>query len=872
MAKYIVQHRRGSAAQWAAKDTIIPMEGEIVIEIDEENSLHKLKIGDGVHTYAELAYLMAGDEVVTQVLAEVKPRVVTVDLSETWTQDADGKYSQTITIDNITAHSRLDLQPTADMLAEFKQLGLVFVTENNGGTITVYSVGNIPLKSYTMQATIIETECDDDTCVVGIPVGTPVAQSDWNQSDNTKSDYIKNKPTLSTVATSGSYSDLSDKPTIPTKTSELTNDSGFITGYTEADPTVPSHVKGITTGDISNWNAKATTTYVDTKVAGIVDTAPEALNTLNELAAALGDDPNFATTVMTEIGKKVDKTTTVNGQALSGNVTITSVNHATTADSANQVLINRSGSDTYFPIILTNSGDGTTTKVDSVYASTNNTVTMNPATGAVKAAKFEGNATSATKATYDGIGRNIADTLNSKSSLMHDYLVSAGDGSTHYYKLLTLTPTDAYIDSYYEFDVVARTNKYATIRVFLVTPSTKYISNAYVTYDGNMGNAISAYVYKDGANGVSRLEVWGTVGSWDSWYIFPKTYRYNSGLTLTWNCVEGSALPTDATETITLTPHEVGKIRIPETAMDGVFPIMFANEGYCYTPTSGIGLNPSTGNIVANNFYGALKGTADAATQDGNGNTISTYYMKRGIYERIEGTSSAHKNLNDYTTAGFYNVKTAHVDNCPSGIGIDAVLLVYQWDSSGYECQEITESAASTTARRWIRHKNGSTWTAWVEVITSDNIGSQSVKSAQAIQCYSAGDYTGITISDLKTALKNWLATAGVGARFVFSANAHWIDYWNTNSSATLSGGTTWSIERVDGYIGLNSYAFLRVNEFTMTYGELYISLNNGQWSSVYSNINSSNIGSQSVASAKALGGGGITATYNSSTNTVTFE
>ena len=32
---------------------------------------------------------------------------------------------------------------------------------------------------------------------------------------------------LSTVATSGSYNDLNDKPTIPTKTSDLTNDSNF---------------------------------------------------------------------------------------------------------------------------------------------------------------------------------------------------------------------------------------------------------------------------------------------------------------------------------------------------------------------------------------------------------------------------------------------------------------------------------------------------------------------------------------------------------------------------------------------------------------------------------------------------------------------
>ena len=44
---------------------------------------------------------------------------------------------------------------------------------------------------------------------------------------------------------------------IPTKTSDLTNDSGFITGYTETDPTVPSHVKNITQANITNWNNKS---------------------------------------------------------------------------------------------------------------------------------------------------------------------------------------------------------------------------------------------------------------------------------------------------------------------------------------------------------------------------------------------------------------------------------------------------------------------------------------------------------------------------------------------------------------------------------------------------------------------------------------
>lgn len=57
-------------------------------------------------------------------------------------------------------------------------------------------------------------------------------------------------------------------------------------------------VKGVT---ISNL---ATVSYVDTEVAGLVDSSPATLDTLNELAAALGDDPNFATTTATSIGLK----------------------------------------------------------------------------------------------------------------------------------------------------------------------------------------------------------------------------------------------------------------------------------------------------------------------------------------------------------------------------------------------------------------------------------------------------------------------------------------------------------------------------------------------------------------------------------------
>lgn len=85
-----------------------------------------------------------------------------------------------------------------------------------------------------------------------------------------KADTAVQPGSLSTVATSGSYSDLIDKPTIPS-----------ITGL-------------------------ASETYVNTQISNLVDSAPTTLNTLNELAAALGDDANFATTLTTSLGLKAN--------------------------------------------------------------------------------------------------------------------------------------------------------------------------------------------------------------------------------------------------------------------------------------------------------------------------------------------------------------------------------------------------------------------------------------------------------------------------------------------------------------------------------------------------------------------------------------
>jgi len=66
----------------------------------------------------------------------------------------------------------------------------------------------------------------------------------------------------------------------------------------------PDQITLTTASTGTNTTAPATTAFVQQEVSALVDSSPEALNTLNELAAALGDDANFSTTVTNSIATK----------------------------------------------------------------------------------------------------------------------------------------------------------------------------------------------------------------------------------------------------------------------------------------------------------------------------------------------------------------------------------------------------------------------------------------------------------------------------------------------------------------------------------------------------------------------------------------
>jgi len=131
------------------------------------------------------------------------------------------------------------------------------ISDGAGGTVSVET----DLTGYA-------TETYVNTQISNIDYSSYATQTDLTNGLATK----VNTSSIATVALTGNYNDLLNKPTIPS-----------LSGY-------------------------ATETYVDNAVSNLIDSAPGTLDTLNELAAALGDDANFASTITNSLATKADIT------------------------------------------------------------------------------------------------------------------------------------------------------------------------------------------------------------------------------------------------------------------------------------------------------------------------------------------------------------------------------------------------------------------------------------------------------------------------------------------------------------------------------------------------------------------------------------
>ena len=86
--------------------------------------------------------------------AGVKLTSITL-LASAW-KGGESPYSQVVAVEGVSVNSMVSMQPSVEQLDIFHDKDIAFTTENDGGIVTVYAIGDKPLNDYTIQATIME--------------------------------------------------------------------------------------------------------------------------------------------------------------------------------------------------------------------------------------------------------------------------------------------------------------------------------------------------------------------------------------------------------------------------------------------------------------------------------------------------------------------------------------------------------------------------------------------------------------------------------------------------------------------------------------------------------------------------------------------
>ena len=142
MAKFITCHRRGTTKQWLNKGIIL-REGEIGIEYaDEEQSTARLLIGTKNGRNA------------LQFAPISKIRTIPLPANN-WSGDTS-PFSQVVIVEHITENSRIDLQPTTDILTYLNYEEISLTAYNDSGVVYVYALNYKPTIDIAIQVSITE--------------------------------------------------------------------------------------------------------------------------------------------------------------------------------------------------------------------------------------------------------------------------------------------------------------------------------------------------------------------------------------------------------------------------------------------------------------------------------------------------------------------------------------------------------------------------------------------------------------------------------------------------------------------------------------------------------------------------------------------
>jgi hypothetical protein len=320
MSTVRIQVRRGTASEWTSANPTLAA-GEMGVETDTR----KIKVGTGSTAWTSLSYIASDAPGITEIAQDAIDTALSMGSGLTKSyNDATNTISLNIDSSVVALKTYVDSQVTGLENSTAADYVLLADVGNAGGPAKLDVDGNllVPKSSIILEGatadafettlTVVDPTADrtitfpDATTTV---VGTDTAQ--------TLSNKVLTTPTIN----GPTITDTGQTPTIhgiylPAPHNiifEGTTANDFETTLTAGEPTAD---RTITLPDASG--TVALTSDITSAVNNLVDAAPGALDTLNELAAAIGDDANYATTITNALGGKLSLT----GGTMTGAITL----------------------------------------------------------------------------------------------------------------------------------------------------------------------------------------------------------------------------------------------------------------------------------------------------------------------------------------------------------------------------------------------------------------------------------------------------------------------------------------------------------------------------------------------------------------------
>jgi len=292
------QQRRGTASQWTSANPILAA-AEIGFEIDT----NKFKIGDGTNRWADLVYFTADAAAAIQDLIDGAPDLLNT-LNELAASIGDNPdFIGTMTSDLATKapiNNPTFTGTVAGVTKAMVGLGNADNTSDANKPVSTATQAALDLKANSADI----TELSQDAVNSALTAGSGITKT-YNDSANTITVAVD-----STIATK-TYADgkASDAQTAAASDATTKANNAKSGAETTAANALASHEADTTNiHGIADTSALATKTYADnaasTAVAAVVNSAPEALNTLKELADALTADESTAASLATLVGTK----------------------------------------------------------------------------------------------------------------------------------------------------------------------------------------------------------------------------------------------------------------------------------------------------------------------------------------------------------------------------------------------------------------------------------------------------------------------------------------------------------------------------------------------------------------------------------------